>query len=113
VQEAANFSGDEWSVEIETPNPGGALRFGMPASVSLPSGERRDGIFIPRTALFEIRGESCLYVIEGGKARQRNVALGKKYDDKIEVLSGVKPGEDVIVSGTEHLRDGSRVRVVE
>jgi RND family efflux transporter MFP subunit len=113
VQEAANFSGDEWSVEIETPNPGGALKFGMPASVSLASGERRDGIFVPRTVLFELQGESCLYVMERGKARQRNVALGKKYDDKIEVLSGVKPGEDVIVSGTEHLRDGSRVRVVE
>lgn len=113
VQEAANFSGDEWSVEIETPNPGGALRFGMPASVSLPSGERRDGIFIPRTALFEIRGESCLYVIEGGKARHRNVAPGKNHDDKIEVVSGLKPGEEVVVSAIERLRNGSRVRVVE
>lgn len=103
VQEAANFSGDESSVEIEMPNPGGALKFGMPASVSLAAIERRDGIFIPGAALIEIQGERCLYVIEGGKARQRNITVGKNHDDKIEVVSGLRPGEAVIVSGIERL----------
>lgn len=113
VQELANFTGDESSVEIELANPGGALKFGMPASVSFSTGGRRDGIFVPKSALMEIHGKPYIYIYEGGKARQRNVTPGKQYDGEIEVVSGLEPGEAVVVKGVERLGDGSRVRAVE
>jgi RND family efflux transporter MFP subunit len=113
VQELANFTGDESSVEIELANPGGALKFGMPVSVSFSTGERRDGIFVPKSALVEIHGKPYVYINEGGKARQRNVTPGKQYDGEIEVVSGLEPGEAVVVKGVERLGDGSRVRAVD
>ena len=113
VQELANFTGDESSVEIEVANPDGALKIGMIASASLPLEERRDGIFLPIGARVTTGGQQThLFVLENGKARQKKVVLGKEQDGQIEVLSGLEPGQVVIVKGVDRLRDGSRVLAV-
>jgi len=113
IHETANFTGDELSVEIEIANPAGVLKFGMPASVSFLVGERRDGIFVPSKALIDGEARPSVYVNEGGIARQRNITPGKRNNGEIEVVSGLTPGDAVIVNGAERLVDGSRVRVVE
>jgi HlyD family secretion protein len=110
VQEIANFTGDELSVEIEVANPGGVLKYGMPASVSFITGERRH---VPRTALIQGQGSTCVFINQGGRARQRNITPGKQQNGEIEVVSGLETGDMVVVSGAERLIDGSRVRVVK
>ena len=112
VEDTANFAGDESSVEIELANPGGALKFGTPVTVSFPTGERRDGIFVPKTALIENQGDPYIYINQGGIARRRNVTPGKQHDGDIEIVSGLEPGDAVVTKGVERLSNGSRVRVV-
>jgi RND family efflux transporter MFP subunit len=113
VEDTANFAGDELSVKIELANAGGALKFGMPATVSFSTGERRDGIFVPKSALIEIQGKPVVYINEGGRARRRNVTPGKQHDGDIEIESGLEPGDVVVTRGVERLGDGSRVRVAD
>ena len=113
IHETANFTGDELSVEVEVANPAGALKFGMPASVFFLAGERRNGIFVPSTALINGDVRPGVYVNEGGIARQRYITPGERNNGEIEVVSGLEPGDAVIVNGAERLVDGSRVRVVE
>jgi RND family efflux transporter MFP subunit len=113
VQDLANFTGDELSVEIEVANPGGALKFGTPASVAFFAGERRDGLFVPKAALIQDQGSPSVYVSEGGIARQRHVTPGEHRGGEIEVTSDIEPGNTMVVSGAERLTDGSRVRVVK
>jgi RND family efflux transporter MFP subunit len=114
VQELANFSGDESSVEIEVANPNNTLKIGMAASVSLPMEEPRHGIFVPPGALVQTRGrEGYVFVVENGKSRQRPIVSGTEYENQIEVLSGLDPGEVVVVKGADRLRDGSRVLALE
>jgi RND family efflux transporter MFP subunit len=114
VHELANFSGDESSVEIEMGKPHSSLKTGMPASASFPVGEQRDGIFLPKGALIQTQGrEGHLFILENGKARRRIVICGDEQDSQIEVVSGLEPGELVVVTGIERLRDGSRVLAVE
>jgi membrane fusion protein (multidrug efflux system) len=114
VQELANFSGDESSVEIEVANPNNTLKIGMAASVLLPTEEPRHGIFVPPGALVQTRGrEGYVFVVENGKARQRPIVFGAEYEKQIEVLSGLDPGEVVVVKGADRLRDGSRVLALE
>jgi RND family efflux transporter MFP subunit len=113
IQELANFSGDESSLEIEIPNANRALKIGMAASASLPLGESRDGIFIPATALVQTQaGRSHVFVIENGKARRKELVLGKEQDGEIEVLAGLERDVAVVVKGVERLHDGSRVLAV-
>jgi membrane fusion protein, multidrug efflux system len=113
VQEVANFAGDELSVEVEIPNRDGALKFGMPAKLMFSIGEQRYGIFVPQAAVIEAYGNNYLYVFIGGKARRRYVVVGEERKDRIEIASGLQPGEAVIIRGSDHLRDGARARVVQ
>jgi membrane fusion protein, multidrug efflux system len=51
------------------------------------------------------------YVVDGSVARERVIALGlRTQDGRVEVKSGVSPGEQLVVRGAEALRDGAEVR---
>lgn len=70
-------------------------------------------ILIPVTAVTRLSGQPFIYVAEkSGQqsvARQRSVTLGDVYGNNYVVLSGVKPGEQMIVTGTQMLGDGAPV----
>jgi multidrug efflux pump subunit AcrA (membrane-fusion protein) len=54
-----------------------------------------------------------VYVVEAGAARLRFVTLGEQRDDLCEVLSGLTPGENVVVPAPALLADGGRVAIRE
>ncbi len=62
-------------------------------------------------AVVDFAGVSKVFVVEQEAARTREVTLGRVIEGKQEVLSGVKPGERIVVSGTTKLYDGAKVRV--
>jgi RND family efflux transporter MFP subunit len=114
IQELANFTGDESSVEIEVANPNNALKAGMAASAALTLGESREAIFIPTQALGQSQpGGAHVFVVENGKARRRQVVLGDEQNGEVEVVSGLERGEAVVITSLERLRDGSRVVAVQ
>jgi RND family efflux transporter MFP subunit len=96
-------------------------------SIGLPSGNQqvlRSGLYgrarfitgqmqamtIPQNAVVESGQLTSVFVVDqSGIARMRLVKTGKTYGDRIEVLSGLKEGEQIVVDGVG-LRDGSRVR---
>jgi multidrug efflux pump subunit AcrA (membrane-fusion protein) len=86
------------------------IRSGMYGKARLIAGEKQ-AILIPRDAIVE-RGQLIgVYVVdEAGIARMRLIKTGKAYGDKVEVLSGVGTGEEIVAAGAEAVRDGSRVR---
>lgn len=71
-------------------------------------------LVIPADALVEKEGDSnteTVWVVEGGKTRHRTVRLGLKTDQLVEVVSGLKSGEEVILAPPPDLTDSSPVRV--
>ena len=73
---------------------------------------RPDALVVPKSALsLESIGDT-LYVAEGGVAARRDVQLGFKEGDSVEVLSGVSEGESVIVVGQDGLSDGTPIQVL-
>jgi membrane fusion protein (multidrug efflux system) len=113
INDVANFAGDQSALEVEVANPTGALKFGTPVTLSFLSGARHDGIFVPETAVIQSEGTPLVYVKEGAVVRRRNITPGKHYNGEIEVISGLEPGDAVVVNGAERLIEGSRVRAVE
>ncbi len=61
-------------------------------------------------------GSFGLYVVEqtdtGSVARLRSVETGPVLGNRITITSGIKPGEQVVVSGTAQIRDEQPVKVV-
>lgn len=70
-------------------------------------------VLIPVTAVIRMSGQPFAYVAEtaGGKtiAKQRPLRLGEVIGNDYVILDGVKPGEDLIVTGTQMLGDGAPV----
>jgi multidrug efflux pump subunit AcrA (membrane-fusion protein) len=56
--------------------------------------------------------QTLVYVIEQGIASQREVETGLSDGQKVEILSGLEPGETVVISGQPNLADGAKVEVV-
>jgi HlyD family secretion protein len=69
-----------------------------------------DVLQVPTSALFR-RGESwSLFVVEAGRARVRDVTLGRRNATAAEVVEGLAGGESVIKHPSDQVTDGARVR---
>lgn len=97
------------SVTVKVRLPGGlSPPLGSYAQVEIPVASAEAPV-IPLEALAERSGRRGVFVAEGGVARFREVVLGLDDGRRAEVLSGVREGEAVIVTGLHRLEDGSRV----
>jgi multidrug efflux system membrane fusion protein len=91
-------------------NTDGVLTPGMFANIRLGSAEQSDVILIPQKAVGTNQNKKFVYVIdESNTAQYREVTLGEHQDDKRVVLSGLNPGEQIIVNGLSHIRPNTVV----
>jgi multidrug efflux system membrane fusion protein len=92
----------------------GELRPGAFAEVTVPVGSAGNSPVIPQTAVRPSERGFLAFVVEEGVARERVLELGlRTADGQVEVRSGVRPGETLVVRGAEALRDGAAVKVQE
>jgi len=83
----------------------------MFARVRVTLREAEDAIVLPTDAvLLAPSGEDVVYVIEEGRAERRPVTLGIEEGGRVEIVSGVEAGEQVVVEGNEQLEPGMAVR---
>lgn len=102
-----------YDVEIETPNtPDNALRAGMHAKAIFRSETSRNGLLLPRRAVQGSLQDAKVFVLADSVVTLRAVQLGANRGDQVEVRSGLKAGESVVVSGQIGLAEGTKVRVV-
>lgn len=84
---------------------------GMFARLTL-SLERAEEVFVaPLEALVSTPKGRVIFVFEGGKAMARMVKTGIEADNRIEIISGIQPGDKIIVAGNENLKNGAEVRL--
>ena len=99
-------------VRIRVTDTGGLLRPGMFARVAIVYERKTDALQIPRTALLDSEGPPKVFVVQNGKAAERAVQLGLSNGAMIEVVSGLKDGEQVVVVGQGAVKPGAAVRIV-
>ena len=88
------------------PNPGRELRPGMFIEARLATLTRPNAVVIPEDAVQPLRTANVVWVVDKGKASRRVVQLGTRSAGIVEVLSGVSPGELVVVGGLERMGEG-------
>jgi membrane fusion protein (multidrug efflux system) len=93
-------------------NEDGALRPGMFLNVALANDDR-ETLVIPEQALTPEAEKQFVFVVADGKAQRREVRIGSRRPGSVEVLAGLKAGEQVVVEGTQKVRDGVPVRATE
>jgi Cu(I)/Ag(I) efflux system membrane fusion protein len=97
-------------VRFQFANPGGRLKPGMFANVELRGLEHR-GLIVPANAVLDSGTQQLVFVAEGdGVFTPRRVKLGQRFADQIEIVDGVKEGEQVATSATFFLDSESQLR---
>jgi len=86
-------------VRIELANPGQLLKPGMFANVELAGITRSNAVTVPASAVIDSgKRQIVLVQVKEGRFEPREVKPGMRSDNDIEVLEGVKEGEDVVVA---------------
>lgn len=99
-------------VEVEIPNPAGALRAEMFARVRLDLGMVREAVLIPRDALVYRGRQSGVYVVYSKKPSFRPVETGATEGQQIEVTGSLAPGTTIVHRGAAMLSEGDQIRIV-
>jgi Cu(I)/Ag(I) efflux system membrane fusion protein len=88
-------------IRVELPNAGHRLRPGMGATLRLIGGTRARALTVPRAAVLSTGERDIVFVRRAdGMLEPRIVMIGRKTDERIEVLRGVARGDTVVASAT-------------
>jgi cobalt-zinc-cadmium efflux system membrane fusion protein len=85
------------------------LPVGAPVSIEIDAEEHRGVVVVPKSAVVHEGDETAVFVAVDGKAARRPVTLGLSDGVQVELTSGLRPGEQVIVAGHETLPDGAGI----
>jgi RND family efflux transporter MFP subunit len=103
-------------VKATVPNPRGTLRTLQFVQARVIWGTH-EGLLIPVLAVSRVGGQYFAFVVEKKgeslAARQRVIRVGQIVGNEYEVLSGLEPGNRVVIEGTQELADGVPVRETE
>lgn len=87
------------------------IPYGALAEVTFILEEKRDAIIIPLKAVVKENGEHYVFVAQNGIARKRKVKLGLVERGMVEILEGIKEGEEIVTLGARGLEDGQPIEV--
>ncbi|TVY09543.1 efflux RND transporter periplasmic adaptor subunit [Paenibacillus cremeus] len=104
-------SSKSFSLELEVPNADRKLKPGMKAQVQLTDENEQQVVTVPTLSVVREGGDTFVFVFVGDHAEKRKVELGRLNETFQEVISGVKEGEQLIVSGQNQLKDKEKVQL--
>jgi RND family efflux transporter MFP subunit len=96
--------------EVHLPNDAGELRPGMYGRGAIVLATHADAAVVPASAVIVSNGQAYLFFVAGEKAERRKVQIGVDGGDWLEILSGVKAGDEIVVAGADGLSDGTTIR---
>ena len=88
-----------YEVKISLANPQQKLKGGMGGKIFLPSPQMRKGVTVPSDALIQKDGKNYMYVVKDQVAERKEVELGKKIGQKVEIKKGIKEEDPVVIKG--------------
>ena len=106
-------------IEVTLPNEDKKIGSGLLARVNFELQTKKQ-IVIPETAIQndQLKREqqtATIFVVNGkgeqAKAEARTVTIGRKVDNRVEILSGLESGEQFIIRSSQELQDGDQVRL--
>lgn len=109
---AASVPTRTFTAEVSIPNPGEQIKVGMFANADIVGQERKNVLAVPESALVMREDQKTVFVVaEENRVVQKVLKLGDAAGGYVEVLSGVKEGERIIVAGQHKLKDGASIRL--
>jgi RND family efflux transporter MFP subunit len=99
-------------IEISLPNREGALLPGAYVQASLPLAASHDLVIPTNALIFGSQGVQVASVEGDGRVKLRGVKVGRNFGSTVEVLEGLKGGEQLVLNPPDSMADGDKVTVV-
>jgi RND family efflux transporter MFP subunit len=100
-------------VEVRVNNPGDALLAGMYATARVVVARAAAALVVPKDAVSTREGRRTVLRIDGATVRPNEVMEGIADDQRVQILSGLRPGDLVVADGRRELAAGTRVKPIE
>jgi len=100
----------KFGVEVVIDNPDAALRPGTFGDLVFEVQSHENALVVPQKAILE---NTYVFIVEGGKAVKKNVAIGLQNTTMVEIPDGLAEGALVVVEGNFGLEEGAAVQVLE
>lgn len=117
INPSGNRASRQFEVQVRLPDAsssepsnGSSLKSGMYAEIEHHTGTVST-LTVPAGALVQRGQLTGLYAIRDGRALLRWVRTGSRRGDRVEVLSGLRPGETYVADATQRIADGQAVRI--
>lgn len=98
-------------VNAEFGNADGSLLPGMFLMVELIAARRENAVLVPEEAVVPEGVRQYLFVVRDGVARRTEITLGERLPGRVEIARGIAIGDQIILRGTQKVRDGTRVTI--
>ncbi|MFN3325751.1 MAG: efflux RND transporter periplasmic adaptor subunit [Bryobacteraceae bacterium] len=99
-------------VEALIANPNGALKPGSYAKARLATNKMETIRLVPFKAVNYVFGTNKTYVVNGDTIESRDVKLGDRFNDDVEILEGLEAGQQVAITQLNRLDTGGKVQVM-
>ena len=96
--------------EVDIPNPDGALTPGIYCTIELKVPRKTPSLLVPADAVIFNRDGLQVAVVEDGVAHIRKISVGRDFGTEVEVVAGVKEGDQVILNPPVDLADARKVQ---
>jgi RND family efflux transporter MFP subunit len=106
---AIDESNRSMRVEVDLPNKEMLLRPGMYATATIILEERPNVLAIPTAAIVKDTEKTYCQTVKKGVVTRKQVTLGLRVDNDIQVVSGLEENEKVIIIRPEAFKDGQQV----
>lgn len=107
-----DVTGHSVTIRARLPNPELKLRPGLFAQVSVTLDVQDSALMVPEQAIWPIGQDKTVFVVENGKAMQKTVRLGQRLPGRVEIVSGIVAGEEIITAGQMKIFDGADVNTI-
>ncbi len=92
-------------------NEDGFLKPGFFAKIALFTSSPKEAVVVPITSILYENSSVKVFIVQGNIAKEKFIKIGAKYDDFMEVTSGLAGGEQLIVVGQNYITEGSQINV--
>lgn len=113
INPAANPAARVFQTKIKIDNKDRELKPGMFARAEINTGTPREMPMIPREALSGNKGMFFVFLADGDKAVRQEVEIGQMVDGLVEIISGLEPGQRVLVTNVNKIKDGDSIAIAD
>jgi membrane fusion protein, multidrug efflux system len=97
---------------LEFANPDHLLKAGTTVEITITTSHHPNALVVERKNIFKDQDHFYVYLVENNSAKKQDITPGKQQGLDVEVIGGLKPGDQLVVEGQLLLQDGSKVKVV-